>query len=82
MDKERSTEVPRAYIVLASGVLPCEAKESELKEWLAKQVAPHKKLRGGILFVDQVPKSASGKILRRLLRDQARKEDRAAGPKL
>ena len=33
------------------------------------QLAPHKQLAGGVKFVDAVPKSASGKILRRLLKD-------------
>lgn len=81
-DKEQATEVPRAYIVLSQGVEAGEDKATELAEWIAKQVAPHKKLRGGIRFVDHVPKSPSGKILRRLLRDQVRKEERVAGPKL
>lgn len=81
-DKEQATEVPRAYIVLSQGVSPSEDKARELAEWMAEKVAPHKKLRGGIRFVDQVPKSPSGKILRRLLRDQVKKEERAAGAKL
>ncbi|KAK1769742.1 hypothetical protein QBC33DRAFT_531838 [Phialemonium atrogriseum] len=81
-DKELATEVPRAYVVLSQGVEASEEKAKELAEWMAKKVAPHKKLRGGIRFVDQVPKSPSGKILRRILRDQVRKEERAAGPKL
>jgi acyl-coenzyme A synthetase/AMP-(fatty) acid ligase len=81
-DKEQATEVPRAYVVLKAGVEPSDSKAQELAEWLAKQVAPHKKLRGGVRFVDQVPKSPSGKILRRLMREQAKKEDRISGPKL
>jgi 4-coumarate--CoA ligase len=42
---------------------------------LHAKVAGHKKLRGGIKFIDEVPKSASGKILRRVLKDQAKAED-------
>lgn len=81
-DKEQATEVPRAYVVLKAGVDRSDAKSQELADWLAKQVAPHKKLRGGVRFVDQVPKSPSGKILRRVMREQAKKEDRVSGPKL
>ena len=81
-DREQATEVPRAYVVLRAGVAASAEKAEELAGWLAAQVAPHKKLRGGIRFVQQVPKSPSGKILRRLLRDQVKAEERAAGPKL
>ncbi|KAH8885249.1 acetyl-CoA synthetase-like protein [Thozetella sp. PMI_491] len=81
-NREEATEVPRAYIVLRPGVEPCEEKENELVEWIAGQVARHKKLRGGIKFVDEIPKSAAGKILRRVVRDQARKEDRTHGARL
>jgi 4-coumarate--CoA ligase len=41
------------------------------------KVAPHKKLRGGVKFVDEIPKSASGKILRRLLKAKALEEEAA-----
>ena len=37
-------------------------------------VAAHKRLRGGVRFIDAIPKSPSGKILRRVLRDQLKKE--------
>lgn len=81
-DKSQATEVPRAYVVLRQGTSASEAKAHELINWMATKVAPHKKLRGGIRFVDQIPKSASGKILRRLVRDQAKQETRADGAKL
>lgn len=81
-DRANATEVPRAYVVLREGVEASEAKAQELVEWVGAQVAPHKKLRGGICFVDQVPKSPSGKVLRRVMRELAKKEERLAGPKL
>ena len=42
--------------------------ESELVDWVASQVAPYKRVRA-VRFVDAVPRSASGKILRRQLRE-------------
>jgi len=81
-DKTLATEVPRAYVVLRNGVTASNDKAQELLNLVATKVAPHKKLRGGIRFVDQVPKSPSGKVLRRLMRDQAKKEERALGARL
>lgn len=62
-------EVPRAFVVLRPGY---EGKVSpeDIVAWAAARSAPHKKLRGGLILLDQIPKSPSGKILRRLLRDR------------
>ncbi|KAH6853724.1 hypothetical protein B0I37DRAFT_319543 [Chaetomium sp. MPI-CAGE-AT-0009] len=81
-DQAKATEVPRAYVVLRDGVEASEAKAQELTDWVATQVAPHKKLRGGIWFVDQIPKSPSGKVLRRVMREQVKREQRASGARL
>jgi acyl-CoA synthetase (AMP-forming)/AMP-acid ligase II len=54
-------EVPKAYVVLAA-----PATEQELMDWVAERVAPYKRVRL-IEFTDSIPKSPSGKILRRLL---------------
>ncbi|KXH49922.1 AMP-binding enzyme [Colletotrichum salicis] len=62
---DRAGEVPRAYIVKSK---PCSAKE--IQEYVQARKAPHKWIKGGIEFVDAIPKSPSGKILRRLLRDR------------
>ncbi|KAF2631583.1 acetyl-CoA synthetase-like protein [Macroventuria anomochaeta] len=78
-DEHMHTEVPRAYVVAAKG--RGEAGENEAKaivDWIGGKVANHKRLRGGIVFVAEVPKSASGKILRRLLKESA-KDDVALG---
>lgn len=73
-NKEQATEVPRAYVVPAKGIEGSKEEEKKIVEWLGKKVASHKRLRGGVRFVDEIPKSASGKILRRLLKEQALKE--------
>ena len=44
--------------------------ERELFDFVEQHKASHMRLRGGIEFVDSVPKSPSGKILRRILKDQ------------
>lgn len=73
--EELGTEIPRAYIVRKGGMKAVQkGDEQKIIDWMNAKVANHKKLRGGIKFVETVPKSASGKLLRRLLKDQARKE--------
>ncbi len=51
-------------------------------EWTAARVANYKRLRGGVKIVDQIPKTPSGKILRRVLRDRAKEEENAKVAKL
>ena len=77
-DPARASEVPRAYIVPAPGVQGDAARAREIAEWLAGRVAAHKRLRGGVRFVDEIPKSPSGKILRRVLKERAGKEGEAS----
>lgn len=79
--EEKATELPRAYIVLADGHRANVEMEKNLHEWFNKQVVPYKRLRGGIKFVDAIPKSAAGKILRRVLVEAAKKEQAIAPSK-
>lgn len=75
-DKQNHTEVPRAYVVHRDGKgKGGKEDEREIVEWTAAKVANHKRLRGGVRFVDEVPKSGTGKILRRVLKDRAKKEE-------
>lgn len=77
-DKEQATELPRAYVVPANGLGKGEKEAKEIVEWLNGKVANHKKLRGGVRFVDEIPKSVSGKILRRVLKVKALEEEEKA----
>jgi len=71
---EVSGELPRAYVVLKPTSDPREVTEQYLKDWVKERVAPHKRIEGGVVFVEAIPKAASGKILRRILRDQVKEE--------
>ena len=80
--KEEHTEVPRAYVVPAPGGATDEAAAEEIVRWMDGKVAYYKKLRGGVRFVNEIPKSAAGKILRRVLKDKAREEEQSGKAKL
>ncbi|KAJ6503285.1 amp dependent CoA ligase [Mycena vitilis] len=77
---EYNGEIPLAYVVLREDALQrvsANPKEGDkIKVALAKHVADakvaYKRLAGGVVFIDAIPKNPSGKILRRILRDKAR----------
>ena len=48
--------------------------EQQVKAYCAEKLAKYKELTGGVKFVDSIPKNASGKILKRILREEAEKE--------
>ncbi|KAK0105872.1 hypothetical protein ONS95_004384 [Cadophora gregata] len=78
-------EVPKAFVVKSSSV-GLEDNDRMIARDIQKHVeehkARHKWLKGGVEFLDVVPKSPSGKILRRLLRDKEKEARRAKGAKL
>lgn len=77
-DESQATELPRAYIVAAPGVNKA-GLGAKVARWVQERVAPHKRLRGGVVVIDVVPKSPSGKILRKDLRVRAEAERKAEG---
>lgn len=63
---DEAGELPKAFVALKAGE---NASAEDIQRFVSDQVATYKQIR--ILeFVDEIPKSASGKILRRMLRDQ------------
>jgi len=77
---EYSGEVPLAYVVLSADTSKraqqSRTEAARIKALISKHVAdhkaPYKRLAGGVEFMDVIPKSPSGKLLRRVLRDKAR----------
>ena len=67
---EKAGEVPIAFVVLKDSATP-----AEIMDYVAERVAPYKKIRR-VEFVDQIPKSPAGKILRRVLAQRVRQEMR------
>jgi acyl-CoA synthetase (AMP-forming)/AMP-acid ligase II len=64
VNDDTGEEVPKAFVVVQGDA---ELTEAEVMEFVAGQVAPYKKVRQ-VAFIDAIPKSASGKILRKDLR--------------
>ncbi len=67
---EEAGELPKGFVVLKPGAT---TTAEELMAYVAARVAPHKKIRQ-LELIDQIPKSASGKILRRFLVDRERQQ--------
>ncbi|CAH1373792.1 hypothetical protein MTP99_015171 [Tenebrio molitor] len=65
---EAAGELPLAYVVKKPGKT---ATEKELEKFIAENVSSQKRLRGGVIFVDEIPRNPSGKILRRHLKERA-----------
>ena len=64
------SELPRAYVVVKGNVVGkgSEGLEREIVEFVEKRVIGYKRLRGGVRFVESIPRNPSGKILRRELK--------------
>lgn len=69
----RAYIVPKASVNIKTGA-DRTALSAEVASWLAERVAQHKRLRGGVAIVEVIPKSPSGKILRKDLRVRAQAE--------
>ncbi|MEU7034816.1 4-coumarate--CoA ligase family protein [Streptomyces sp. NPDC046237] len=67
VDDEEGTEIPKAFVVRQPSAPELTAED--VMAYVAGKVAPYKKIRR-VEFIDGVPRAASGKILRRELRDR------------
>ena len=60
----RAGELPRAFVVPRNP----DISEEDVKKFVAAKLSEHKHLKGGVQFLTGIPKSPSGKILRRELK--------------
>lgn len=77
--------MPKAYVVKSKSVGLEEGDRMimrDIKRHVEREKSKHKWLVGGVEFIDAIPKSPSGKILRRLLRDKDRADRKKSGAKL
>jgi 4-coumarate--CoA ligase len=66
-------EWPRAYIALKDEYQG-KTTVDEIHKHMKAKVAKHKQLVGGIMFVDEVPKLQSGKIMRKVVKEWAKRD--------
>ena len=82
---DEAGELPKAYVVKSNSV-GLEENDAmvkrDIQKFVEKGKARHKWLTGGVEFIDVIPKSPSGKILRRLLRDKDKAERMKKGARL
>lgn len=62
-----SGQLPKAYVVRNPNE---NITEEEIIKFIEERVAPHKALRGGVEFIEQIPRALSGKILRKELKQK------------
>jgi acyl-CoA synthetase (AMP-forming)/AMP-acid ligase II len=58
--KDEATEYPRAYVVPVNKEMDVGEKQvyaAEVVKWVAERVANHKRLRGGVVLLENIPKS-------------------------
>jgi len=73
--EDQESELPRAYVVRKESVDSVSlVTEEELKLFLMSRLAKYKALDGGVRFVKAIPKTQTGKTLKRILRENAEKE--------
>jgi acyl-CoA synthetase (AMP-forming)/AMP-acid ligase II len=66
-------ELPRAYVVLQPTAIG-KVSQDDIEGFIAARLSKHKRLTGGVAFVNEIPKLASGKILRKEIRIWAKQD--------
>ncbi|WP_411037406.1 AMP-binding protein [Shinella sp. BYT-45] len=67
------TEIVKAYVVLRPGHIPSQALADDIREWVKSRLSMHEYPRE-VDFVDSLPLTTSGKVIRHLLRKRAAEE--------
>lgn len=64
------TEIVKAFIVLKEGVAPSAALAADIQDYVRTRLSAHEYPRE-VAFIDEMPMTTTGKVIRRLLRDKA-----------
>lgn len=72
-DADNGTEIPIAFVTLRDTAHGRSGRRQmlgrDIRDFVDSRVSPYKKLRGGVEIVDEMPKTASGKVLKRVLQE-------------
>jgi acetyl-CoA synthetase len=71
------TEIVKAYVVLADGYAPSDGLAADIADWVKQRLSMHEYPRE-VAFIDDMPLTTSGKVIRRLLRDRDMPQQNAA----
>jgi acetyl-CoA synthetase len=74
------TEIVKAYVVLSDDFRPSDALANEIRDWVKLRLSMHEYPRE-VEFIDALPMTTTGKVIRRLLRDRAAGETMKPEPK-
>lgn len=66
-------DLPRAYVVTTEK----SVTEKDIHEFLGRRVSHYKRLRGGVVFVQEIPRNVNGKVMRNVLKEWAEEDSRA-----
>ncbi|OAL20333.1 hypothetical protein AYO22_09045 [Fonsecaea multimorphosa] len=69
---EPDVEMPKAFVVRKSGSDGAALTEEMVKSFCGERLAKYKELSAGVTFIDAIPRNATGKALKRILRDMAK----------
>lgn len=73
------TEIVKAYVVLREGYAPSDALAGEIAAYVRERLSAHEYPRE-VAFVDDMPLTTTGKVIRRVFRERAREEAGAVTP--
>ncbi|KAJ1933407.1 hypothetical protein FBU59_006038, partial [Linderina macrospora] len=68
-DDDQATEVPKGFFVMKDSGNNDQERAEAVVAWLHERVAAFKRLRGGFVVIDHIPRSPAGKIVRKSLRE-------------
>ena len=68
------SERPKAYVVRRPRKDGESLTEADVKHFMEGKLAKYRRLEGAVRFIPAIPKTASGKALKRVLREEAKRE--------
>ena len=77
----QQTEFPMGYVSLrekSSSTAELQRQLQDVREFVDSRVSPHKRLRGGVHYLEEFPKNHNGKLVRRLLPAKVEEGKKAA----